>query len=181
MRDHAPRIGTAMVGVIALFCRAAAPLGVAGLTVWDLTMLGMGGNPWAAPLHGLAIALIVIIVCVALADHNRRHNDARFDALEDVFERRLVAVATEPPTVPLPHAVVGLVRVVPRAESPGHADSYAAGQMARLGEALELAERDRDIQIAALHDKIEAVTVDADRKLQSSVQWLTKRFGFGDT
>lgn len=110
MPDPGPRIANAMVGAITSFCRTFAPLGLIALVVWDVTMLGMGGDPFAAPLHGLAIALIVIIFCVALADWNRRHNDARFDALE----RRLVAVALESPTVPLPRprAVVGLAHVV---------------------------------------------------------------------
>lgn len=52
-------------------------------------------------------------------------------------------------------------------------------ELRRLGEALEVVARDRDLQNAVLLDKVAEARQHADNEVQASMRWIIQRFGLG--
>lgn len=137
-----------------------APVEVACVCVWlvlvaiDVTLLASGQAFVAHPVHALALTATCALTAYALVAR------ALVRALRPVHAR-LDAMAR--------HQSIATVEIT------GEIPRHSADAVRRLSELVEASDRDRDLQVASLHDAVDRARADAQTELRASMRWVFER------
>jgi hypothetical protein len=121
----------------------------------DATMIFVGQLVTWNPAHSIALCAVSVISIYALTIRALR------PVLREIEGLRAAQAA---------HA--GVIK-----EVSGEIPRVATGRdLARLALAVEASDRDRDLELAGMHDALKQARADAAKELQASMRWVIERF-----